>query len=457
MPERSSRLLLVDCAVSILAITVANLVIPIVQPRRAIVCGVVFLAFQILFYVYTGLYRQVNGLRLRDQFLGLLSGTTVAFFVATLVQLATLGVADVARPLATAAGIAMVAQTLVRSVRGTVYASRRARGEGVRKVLVVGDGEMGRALLGNILGAEEIGYQALGFLSASPGVGDLGRIPCLGQISDLEGVLRDNPAVLVMVALPRQSQSALEEVIEVCDRRGASVSFAPSIVDEDPSLVQTSQIGRVPLLARHSASRMQPWQQVAKRWLDLFVTVVTAPLWLIPFGLVALAIRLEGKGPIFYSQKRAGEGGVPFPMMKFRSMVVDAEKLHAKLVADSGQDPRHPKFKHDPRVTRVGRFIRKTSLDELPQMINVLKGEMSLVGPRPPTLDEVEFYLPWHRKRLDCKPGITGLWQVRGRSEIPFDEMCLLDIYYIENWSLLTDIKLLLVTVPRVLLRRGAY
>jgi lipopolysaccharide/colanic/teichoic acid biosynthesis glycosyltransferase len=120
-------------------------------------------------------------------------------------------------------------------------------------------------------------------------------------------------------------------------------------------------------------------------------------------------------------------------------------------------DPRHPKIKDDPRITRVGRFIRRTSIDELPNLINVLTGQMSLVGPRPPTPDEVALYAPWHRQRLQVKPGMTGLWQVNGRSEVPFDEMCLLDIYYIENWSMGLDAQILMMTIPRVLMRSGAY
>jgi len=121
------------------------------------------------------------------------------------------------------------------------------------------------------------------------------------------------------------------------------------------------------------------------------------------------------------------------------------------------QDPRRPKIVDDPRITRVGRWLRRTSLDELPNLINVLRGEMSLVGPRPPMPDEVQLYEPWHMQRLQAIPGMTGLWQVSGRSEVPFDEMCLMDIYYIENWSIKLDLQILLMTVPRVLLRSGAY
>jgi lipopolysaccharide/colanic/teichoic acid biosynthesis glycosyltransferase len=144
-------------------------------------------------------------------------------------------------------------------------------------------------------------------------------------------------------------------------------------------------------------------------------------------------------------------------MIKFRSMIENADAMRSQLVQTLELDPRHPKIKDDPRITRVGRFIRRTSIDELPNLINVLTGQMSLVGPRPPTPDEVALYAPWHRQRLQVKPGMTGLWQVNGRSEVPFDEMCLLDIYYIENWSMGLDAQILMMTIPRVLMRSGAY
>jgi lipopolysaccharide/colanic/teichoic acid biosynthesis glycosyltransferase len=178
---------------------------------------------------------------------------------------------------------------------------------------------------------------------------------------------------------------------------------------------------------------------------------------IILFLLVGLAIRLESQGPVLYTQKRIGLNGKAFNLIKFRSMILNADELRAQLVKESGEDPRHPKIKNDPRITFVGRFIRATSLDELPNLINVLRGQMSLVGPRPPTPDEVQLYEPWHMQRLQTLPGLTGLWQVNGRSDVPFDEMCLLDIYYIENWSVGMDAQILMMTLPRVLLRHGAY
>jgi lipopolysaccharide/colanic/teichoic acid biosynthesis glycosyltransferase len=197
--------------------------------------------------------------------------------------------------------------------------------------------------------------------------------------------------------------------------------------------------------------------RLVKRTMDVALIALASPVLLLLFGLVALAIRLEGPGPIFYTARRVGENGREFKMIKFRSMIPDADKMHEELVKTHELDPRHPKLKDDPRVTKVGHIIRRLSLDELPNVANVVTGHMSLVGPRPPTPDEVSLYQPWHMQRLQVKPGMTGLWQVSGRSEVPFDEMCLLDIYYIENWSMQLDAQILMMTIPRVLLRQGAY
>jgi len=173
--------------------------------------------------------------------------------------------------------------------------------------------------------------------------------------------------------------------------------------------------------------------------------------------LIALAIRLDSPGPVLFRQTRVGRGGRPFTLYKFRSMVAEAEMARASLAELNQADGPLFKIKDDPRCTRVGRILRRFSLDELPQFYNVLRGEMSLVGPRPALPEEVAQYQDWHKKRLEVTPGLTGLWQVRGRSELTFDEMMLLDIYYAENWSLGLDLRILLETIPKVLTGQGAY
>jgi exopolysaccharide biosynthesis polyprenyl glycosylphosphotransferase len=191
--------------------------------------------------------------------------------------------------------------------------------------------------------------------------------------------------------------------------------------------------------------------------MDVVGAVVGLTLGAPLFALIALAIRIDSPGPVIFRQARVGIGGKLFEMYKFRSMREGAEAEIEQLRGRNEADGPIFKIRDDPRRTRVGRLLRRTSLDELPQLWNVLRGEMSLVGPRPPTPTEVDGYMDWHRKRLEVSPGLTGLWQVSGRSLLSFDEMVLLDIYYIEHWSLWLDFKILLRTIPQVLFGNGAY
>ncbi|HZQ36086.1 MAG TPA: sugar transferase [Dehalococcoidia bacterium] len=205
------------------------------------------------------------------------------------------------------------------------------------------------------------------------------------------------------------------------------------------------------------AAAWHGWQGPAKRVVDVVAAaallVILAPVLL----LITVAIKLESRGPVLFRQTRLGKGGRTFTFLKFRGMVADAESRQAELDALNEADGPIFKMRRDPRVTRVGRFIRKTSLDELPQLWNVLRGEMSLVGPRPPVPREASRYEPWQHGRLAVKPGMTGLWQVSGRSNVRFSEMVRLDFEYIEHWSLLLDLKIALLTVVAVVRSDGAY
>jgi exopolysaccharide biosynthesis polyprenyl glycosylphosphotransferase len=202
---------------------------------------------------------------------------------------------------------------------------------------------------------------------------------------------------------------------------------------------------------------LRDWQVLTKRALDVALAslglIALSPIFLV----IAVAIRLDSPGPIIFRQRRIGKGGAEFTCLKFRSMCVDAEARVADLKGHNEATGPLFKIRRDPRRTRVGRFLRRTSLDELPQLWNVLRGEMSIVGPRPALASEVQEYAAWHERRLEVAPGITGLWQVSGRSDLTFDEGVLLDVYYIENWSLFLDLRILLKTIPSVLLGSGAY
>jgi len=210
-------------------------------------------------------------------------------------------------------------------------------------------------------------------------------------------------------------------------------------------------------------------EKLIKRCVDLAASLLVIVVGFPFFLAIAALIKLTSQGPVFFSQQRVGEGGRPFTLFKFRTMRQGADDtIHREFtrsfiqgrMSNSSLDEKSPsvyKLTNDPRVTAVGNFLRKTSLDELPQFINIFKGEMTLVGPRPPLHYELEHYEEWHKLRLRVKPGLTGLWQVSGRSSVPFNEMVMLDLYYIEHWSLLMDLKIMLRTVPVMLFGSGGY
>jgi exopolysaccharide biosynthesis polyprenyl glycosylphosphotransferase len=220
--------------------------------------------------------------------------------------------------------------------------------------------------------------------------------------------------------------------------------------------VDFDDMGGLPLMGLKTTSIPRAGRLV-KRGLDVALSLAalvgTAPI----MGLIAAFIQLDSPGPVLFTQRRVGEGGRPFDIIKFRSMRQGAEEQQAQLQELNQATGPLFKIKSDPRLTRMGRFLRRLSLDELPQFINVLRGEMSIVGPRPGLPSEVAQYEAWQRQRLEVPPGITGLWQVSGRSDLSFDEMCLLDVYYIENWTLGLDLTIMLRTIPRVVFAEGAY
>ncbi len=346
-----------------------------------------------------------------------------------------------------------------RLVLREIQARMRQRGIGIERVLIVGAGAVGRSVLQTIVARPDLGYQVVGFVDDDPERSStgIGRVPALGQISNLARIIDQQHVDTVIITLPWHVQRKIVDIVRECERKNVRVRTVPDLFELSLSQVEVEMLGGVPLLSIGHSSDLHPSSRVAKRALDLALVVLTLPFAALLMLGVAIAIKLDSPGPVFFSQKRVGLNGRIFTVYKFRSMVTDAEKLHYELMRQTGEDLRHPKLTNDPRVTRVGRWIRRFSLDELPQIFNILKGDMSWVGPRPAIPAEVELYEPWHRQRLHIMPGLTGLWQVSGRNEVPFEEMCLMDIYYIENWSLGLDLQIIMRTIPHVLLAHGAY
>lgn len=335
------------------------------------------------------------------------------------------------------------------------------RGIGVERAIIVGGDELGRHVLRTLVARPDLGYLALGFLDDDPQLGttDLGRVSAFGAISNLPKVLDEQTPDLVIVTLPWENHHQIVSIIRECENRHITVRTVPDLFQLNLSQVQMELLGGIPLFGIQRELEFHPANRLLKRLLDLVIVFAAMPILIPLFALIALAIKLDSAGPVFFGQERIGLNGRPFRIYKFRSMVNHAEKQWDQVLRQSGvvSDLRRPKLIDDPRVTRVGGFLRKTSLDELPNLLNVIKGDMSLVGPRPQVRREVDLYELWHYQRLKVRPGMTGIWQISGRSDIPFDEMCLLDIYYIENWSLGLDLQILLQTAPRVIFGVGAY
>lgn len=330
-------------------------------------------------------------------------------------------------------------------------------GLGNTRLLVVGSGRLGKMMMQNIAANQQLGYDIIGFIhDLESSISDFGRFKVLGTMDEMEHVIQSHKIDEVLIALPAYRHQQILKSLQYCEKYGVTFRLIPDLYEFSLSKIDVAAIEGIPIIGLKQ-STMRRWAHGCKRLMDLIgsliILVLGLPLWL----LIALAIRLDSQGPVLYKQTRVGYRGKPFILYKYRSMHKSAEKDQKKLLEQNEADGPIFKIRNDPRCTRVGRILRRTSIDEIPQMINVLKGEMSLVGPRPPLPNEVQKYEDWQFRRLDAVPGLTGLWQVRGRSELDFEEMVLMDMYYIENWSLQLDLLILMNTIPAVFLSHGAY
>jgi exopolysaccharide biosynthesis polyprenyl glycosylphosphotransferase len=419
----------------------------------------VYIVWLYLSYHGGGLYKHVRGRSWTEEAYTIINGVTNATLVIMALSFVFQPLVFSRLMMVYVAAVTIILLAGTRVIQRIIRMQQRARGIGTERVLIVGGNDVGQSVLRAMIARKELGYQPVGYLheDAERGSTDLGRVKGLGGIANLEAAIHEHRVNLVVITLPWSQHQQIMGLVEKCQKLDVDVRVVPDVFQLNLRQVQVENLDGIPLLGVNGTAPFRGTNRLLKRAIDIGLTLITAPIWGSIIALVALAIRLEGPGPIFYAQRRVGENGREFDMIKFRSMILNADSLKADLVKEHNLDPRHPKIKNDPRITRIGRLIRSTSIDELPNVINVIRGQMSLVGPRPPTPDEVRLYDSWHMQRLQIIPGITGLWQVSGRSEVPFDEMCLLDIYYIENWSVKLDAQILMMTIPRVLLRHGAY
>lgn len=349
---------------------------------------------------------------------------------------------------------------LFRVALQIILRSLRSHGRNERQMLIVGVNERTQELVEVISGHRYYGYRIAGMLEDEPERCrrlEKYNVAYLGKFDALEEVLVKQVIDEVYICLPVRSRyETIQRMAHLCEGVGVGVRM---IADLFPLRLATSRYHRlegIPILALSTVPEHQP-KLLLQRAVDIAVSggalLLLSPLLL----LTALAIKLDSQGPVFFQQERVGLNRRRFRMVKFRSMVVNAEELRARLEKYNEVEGAMFKMAQDPRVTRVGRFIRKYSIDELPQLINVLRGDMSLVGPRPALPQEVTQYSWNQRRRLSVKPGLTGLSQVSGRSTLSFKETVDLDLYYIDQWSILLVFRILFLTIPAVLKGRGAY
>jgi exopolysaccharide biosynthesis polyprenyl glycosylphosphotransferase len=331
-------------------------------------------------------------------------------------------------------------------------------GEKVLRVMIVGTRSRARDMARELRKRVDFGVEIVGFVD--PDAQNFGRDedcrPFLGTVEHIHEFLKNNIVDEVIVALPRSMLDDVEPIVLACEEEGITLRFMADVFNVQVARVSLAHVGRIPLLTMEPIAQDEG-QLFAKRIFDFVLTASVLPFLLPIFFLVAIAIKIDSPGPIFFIQQRVGLRKHLFPMFKFRSMHADAEERLAEI--EHLNEAEGPIFKmtNDPRITRVGHFIRKTSMDELPQLFNVLKGEMSLVGPRPMSIRDVDLFDKGiQRRRFSVQPGITCLWQISGRSNLPFERWLELDLEYIENWSLALDLKILLKTIPAVLKSDGA-
>jgi exopolysaccharide biosynthesis polyprenyl glycosylphosphotransferase len=350
--------------------------------------------------------------------------------------------------------------TVLRIVPLLVLRELRRRGYNYRTVLFIGTNPRAQRMAARIARRPEWGLRILGFLDDDPPDRFLQTLGAdyLGPIARLSDALGREPIDEVVIALPRGllGSESISNAVAVCEMAGVDVTLAADLFETRSARARLHELLGVPSITLATRQHQPVWALFVKRVLDLLIAAAGVLVMLPVWAVIAILIKLDSPGPIFYVQPRSGIGGRTFPFLKFRTMYRDSEERLAELRRQNEASGPVFKIKDDPRITSIGRFLRKYSIDELPQLLNVLSGHMSLVGPRPPIPAEVEQYEIEQHRRLSMRPGLTCLWQVAGRTRIPFEDWVRLDLQYIDEWSLMLDFQILAATIPAVLKGEGA-
>jgi len=340
-----------------------------------------------------------------------------------------------------------------------LLSSFRKRGYNVRQVLVVGTGKNAARVIQALKMNKHWGYISCGLLgdpeSRGDSISEVDGIKVLGEFKDLDRIVHEQAVDEVYFALEHLDPSKIYEQVALCERLGIPARFSLSFFELPHSSVTFNTLDRLPIITFYT-TLMTPAEAVMKRFMDIVVALIGLGITAVLYPWIAWRISRESPGPVIFKQVRVGENGRRFKCYKFRTMVMGADSLKADLGTSNFMKGPIFKLANDPRITKTGAWLRKTSLDELPQFFNILRGDMSVVGTRPPTPDEVSLYEIHFRRRLSIKPGLTGLWQVSGRNEInQFEDILALDLHYIDHWSIWLDIRIIFRTIWVTLFRRG--
>jgi exopolysaccharide biosynthesis polyprenyl glycosylphosphotransferase len=409
-----------------------------------------WIAINALFTVYDG-RRNLRGV---DEFTRL----TLASLLAMVALAGTLYLSyrEVSRLLF---GVFIIATYLAmlgwRALARLILNRNLARPENQRRVLIVGAGPVGCKLNEQILENPHLGLKVIGFLDDNPAK-RREQLLILGNLASASQVIQEQKIDDVVIALPQKAYSSTNQLVGELHRLPVKVWVIPDYFRMTLHKAAIESFADIPMLDLR-APALSDTQRLIKRAFDLLITTLLMIPFLPLMGLIALAIRLEGPGPIIFRQLRAGENGRIFGMLKFRTMLPNAEELRSLVEKTDEQGHLIHKTAHDPRVTRVGRILRRTSMDELPQFFNILKGDMSFVGPRPELPYLVDRYEDWQRQRFAVPQGLTGWWQINGRSDKPMHLNTEDDLYYVQNYSLLLDLYIVLKTPGAILSGKGAF
>jgi exopolysaccharide biosynthesis polyprenyl glycosylphosphotransferase len=438
---------------------------------RLIPMAVISVGWTAIFATY-GLYKRAKVMAGLDQVVSIGKSTTLGFllllavsfvwkrnyFVETRLVVAFSWIFSIIVPSAVRIG-------LVR----TILRRRLKHRGGARRAVVVGPIPFARRFIEESLPSTK-GYKVIGFVETREGeiASDLGPEYVLGRMTSLDDIVSAHDVDEIFLPIALLENRGCFDIVSRCSRTGLPVRLVSDIFEilmPDESKERIDGLPRIGL----GEPALRGVSLIGKRTVDLVISLVAVVVFAPILLLIATLVRFSSQGPILFRQIRAGKDGTPFTFYKFRTMRHNIDDtIHREYATsfiggkelrlrDEKNDKKIFKLPNDPRITSIGRILRRTSLDELPQLFNVIRGDMSLVGPRPPIAYELTIYREWHKRRLKAKPGITGLWQVSGRSSVPFHDMVLLDIYYINRWSLSLDIEIILKTIPVVLYGKGAY